>query len=100
MLKLSAQVTKGGGGTPQFCLLFYANYTILATQRGGRWPNARLNTPLTKTASYKFFYPIKIEKCGEEISATQTCHRGGIGAEPPAAEQFFVIFWKKMAILM
>ena len=23
----------------QFCILFYANYTILATQRGGPWPN-------------------------------------------------------------
>ena len=25
---------------------------------------------------------------------------GGLGAEPPATEQFFVIFWKKLAILM
>ena len=24
---------------PQFCILFYANYTILATQRRGPWPN-------------------------------------------------------------
>ena len=24
---------------PQFCILFYANYTILVTQRGGPWPN-------------------------------------------------------------
>ena len=32
---------------PQFCILFYANYTILATQRGRPWPNAPpLNTPL------------------------------------------------------
>ena len=31
---------------PQFCKLFYANYTILATQRGGPWLNAPLNTPL------------------------------------------------------
>ena len=23
---------------PRFCLLFYANYTILATQRGGNGP--------------------------------------------------------------
>ena len=30
----------GGGSMPQFCILFYANYTILATQRGGPWPNA------------------------------------------------------------
>ena len=31
---------------PQFCILFYANFTILATQRGGmaQWPP--LNTPL------------------------------------------------------
>ena len=33
VLKLSAQVTKGGA-MPQFCILFYANYTILVTQRG------------------------------------------------------------------
>ena len=32
VLKLSAQVTRGGA-MPQFCILFYANYTILATQR-------------------------------------------------------------------
>ena len=32
-LKASAQLTKGGGGIPQFCILNYANYTILA--RGG-----------------------------------------------------------------
>ena len=24
---------------PQFCVVFYANYAILATQRGGPWPN-------------------------------------------------------------
>ena len=34
-----SQVTRGGGGMSQFCILFYANYTILATQRGGPWPN-------------------------------------------------------------
>ena len=33
VLIFSAQVTKGGGAMPQFCILFYANYTILATQR-------------------------------------------------------------------
>ena len=33
--KASAQLTKGGGVIPQFCILIYANYTILATQRGG-----------------------------------------------------------------
>ena len=44
VLKPSAQVTKEGG-MPQFCILFYANYTILATQRG-------LNNPKgTKYAS-------------------------------------------------
>ena len=32
---------------PQFCILFYANYTILATQRGGgHGPMPPLNTPL------------------------------------------------------
>ena len=37
----------GGGGMPQFSVLFYANNTILATQRAGamaRFP--LLNTPL------------------------------------------------------
>ena len=24
---------------PQFCILFCANYTILAIQKGGPWPN-------------------------------------------------------------
>ena len=38
MLKPSLQVTKGA--MPQFCIPFYANYTILATQRRGAWPNA------------------------------------------------------------
>ena len=37
---------------------------------------------------------------GEQISATQTCHKGGMRVEPLAAGRFFVIFWKKMAILM
>ena len=32
---------------PRFCILFYANYTILATQREA-WPNAPLNTPLAR----------------------------------------------------
>ena len=36
----------GGGGMPQFRKLFYANYTILATQRRGPWCHAPLNTPL------------------------------------------------------
>ena len=37
MLKLSAQVTKLEA-MPQFCILFYANYTILATQRRAMAP--------------------------------------------------------------
>ena len=41
VLKPSAQVTKEVA-MPQFCILFYSNYTILATQRGGPWPNAPL----------------------------------------------------------
>ena len=39
VLKPSAQVTKGETML-QFCILFYANYIILVTQRGGPWPNA------------------------------------------------------------
>ena len=37
---------------PQFCILFYANYSILVTQRGkgmAQWP-APLNTPLDPNA--------------------------------------------------
>ena len=52
VLKLSAQVTKGGA-MPQFYMLFYANYTILATQREGAmapWPP--LNTPLSVSFVY------------------------------------------------
>ena len=30
----------------QLCILFYANYAILATQRGGHGPMAPLNTPM------------------------------------------------------
>ena len=37
---------------------------------------------------------MKIGKRGEQISATQTCHR------VPSRWAIFVIFWKKMAILM
>ena len=39
---------KGGRGMPQFCILFYANYTILATQRGGHGQMPPLNTPLLR----------------------------------------------------
>ena len=48
VLKFSAQVTKGGA-MPQFCILFYFNYIILATQRGGAmapWPT--LNVPVAE----------------------------------------------------
>ena len=45
VLKPSAQVTKGGA-MPQFCILFYANYTILAVQKGGQWPNGVLEDVL------------------------------------------------------
>ena len=37
------KLQRGGGGMPQFYMLFYANYTILVNQRGGMAP---LNTPL------------------------------------------------------
>ena len=56
----------------------------------------------------KFHKYIKIGRLVEQISATQTYHRRGLGAEPPAARdyeglettlssagRFFVIFWKK-----
>ena len=44
-----------------------------------------------------------LSKLGDVMSKLvqpQTCQRGGMEAEPPAAGPFFVIFWKKMAILM
>ena len=34
----------------------------------------------------KFYKYIKIGKRGEQISATQTYHRRGLGVEPPATE--------------
>ena len=34
------------GAMPQFCILFYTNYTILATQMGGHGTMPPLNTPL------------------------------------------------------
>ena len=30
---------------PQFCILFYANYTTLATQKRGSWPNGPMAPP-------------------------------------------------------
>ena len=36
VFKLCAKLTKGGAML-HFCIPFYANYTILATQRGGPW---------------------------------------------------------------
>ena len=41
---------------PQFCILFYTNYTILATQREGHGPMApSLNTPLVAGVKTFFF---------------------------------------------
>ena len=41
VLKPSARLTRGGGGgIPQFRILIYANYTILATQKRGHDPMA------------------------------------------------------------
>ena len=39
------------GNMPRFCILLYANYTLLATQKGGPWPNSPppLNTPMCFT---------------------------------------------------
>ena len=40
---------------PQFCILFYADYTILATQRGGAWPDGpSLNTTLRAVIHPKY----------------------------------------------
>ena len=48
---------------PEFCILFYANYTILATQRGAmaKWPP--LNTPLISSPPQSFFF-IKYRRYG------------------------------------
>ena len=37
-----------------FCILFYANYTILANQRGGHGPMPPLNTPLSWAVKQRF----------------------------------------------
>ena len=37
-LNLLPKLQRGGGGMPQFCIPFCANYTILATQRVGQGP--------------------------------------------------------------
>ena len=49
VLKLSAQVTKGA--MPQFYVLFYANYTILTTQRGGMVPSPPKYAPVHRRAA-------------------------------------------------
>ena len=47
----------------QFCILFYANYTILATQRGDHGPMAPLNTPLVASNLAKNRENVKEELC-------------------------------------
>ena len=37
----------------------------------------------------------KLGEVCEQTTATQTYYRRGLGAKPPAAGRFFVIFWKK-----
>ena len=86
VLKSSAQVTTGRA-MPQFYILFYDNYTILATQRGGmaKWPPkyAPANAlPLDELACRELFFNRNItrriaafssyEKL-KAISMTQTC---------------------------
>ena len=56
---------------PQFCTLFYANYTILATQRGGPWPNA----PPPKYAPDPAFVVEGFVKNGESAVAVQRSFR-------------------------
>ena len=56
-----------GGAMLQFCILFYANYTILATQRGEPWHNAPpLNTPLL------VLYVHKTVRKGSEVANFRT----------------------------
>ena len=71
---------------PQFCILFYANYTILATQRGGgNGPMPPLNTPLFTTKKLgsitknEILLPTmpRLNAKQAKLSATQnfnTCH--------------------------
>ena len=64
VLKASAQLTKGGNHAAILhtilCLLYftiYLQYTVLATQRGGPWPNGPpLNTPLNP-GYYRIYKP-------------------------------------------
>ena len=43
----------GGGGMPQFCILFYADYTILTTQRGGMAQCSPKYAPVYSTIKIK-----------------------------------------------
>ena len=60
----------------QFCILFYANYTILATKgEMGAWPNAPpLNTPLITSIT-------KIQVC-INTNASRSSPRGFISEDP------------------
>ena len=55
VIKASAQLTKGGPCRILHTTVLYANYTILANQRGRAWPDGPpLNTPLVE-ANFFFF---------------------------------------------
>ena len=79
---------KGGrGAMPQFCILFYANFTILATRRGDSAPCPLLNTPLIATTSVQkeknivsktvdfFTHFARIKFSGQKLKTTECFQR-------------------------
>ena len=57
---------------PQFCVLFYANYTIPATQRGGM---AHHVLPLKYALDYYLFTEFLGFILGQQFSTTRFCQR-------------------------
>ena len=70
---------KRGRAMPQFYTLFYANYTILATQRGRAWCHGLpLNTPLISTyiiSSDLFYFSNGTKKISSAMSQNKNSKR-------------------------
>ena len=65
---------------PQFCMLFYANYTILATQRGGhgtmpppKYAPATTHPTILHNKNVGLIVHIEIASIGFEIIAGLSC---------------------------
>ena len=62
---------------PQFCVLFYVNYAILTTQRGGHGPMSPLNTPLITLCN---------NLVGRWIPSLRHCTCGNTVTDPEGSE--------------